>query len=136
MKRLTVAIALIFLLATILGGCGGGSVNNVNRIIGGSQIYKTDEIEAAMDTVVEYFRDEFAGCTLTELRYQEDSQKESDEWAEQYQAEEAIVLYSTFQVDSSGGDGSLEPNSTYANWKWVLTRSNGGNWTLQTWGYG
>ena len=35
----------------------------------------------------------------------------------------------------AGGDGSLNPNSTYRNYQWILTRSSG-RWELQTWGYG
>ena len=61
--------------------------------------------------------------------------EEFEGWAEQYDAEQAIVLVSSFDVDSSGGDGSLNPNSTYDNWKWILTRNDNEKWTLQTWGY-
>ena len=65
------------------------------------------------------------------------SGKEGNEsWAEQYDAEEAMVLYSDFDVDSSGGDGSLNPNSTYTDWSWVLVRENGGAWKIATWGMG
>ncbi|MBQ7781989.1 MAG: hypothetical protein IJ405_08215 [Lachnospiraceae bacterium] len=58
-----------------------------------------------------------------------------DEWADRYQAKQAIIFYSTFQVDASGGDGSLNPNSTYTNWNWILTKDNSNKWTLKTWGY-
>ena len=46
------------------------------------------------------------------------------------------LLDSVFYVDASGSDGSLNPNSTYTNWQWVLTRDRGGKWVLRTWGYG
>ena len=47
-----------------------------------------------------------------------------------------MVLLSTFDVDSSGGDGSLIPNGTYENWQWVLGRNAGGEWEHRTRGYG
>lgn len=47
-----------------------------------------------------------------------------------------MVLYSDFDVDGSGGDGSLNPNSTYTDWSWVLVRENGGAWKIATWGMG
>ena len=64
--------------------------------------------------------------------------KKKNQWAYQYEEEEAIILTSTFDVDENGGDGSFNPNETYSNWLWILTRShnsNGGEWTLRTWGY-
>jgi hypothetical protein len=74
---------------------------------------------------------------LSLVRYDESkSYAQSLEWAQTYGTEEAIVLYSDFDVDASGGDGSLNPNSTYRNWQWVMTRNGGGAWVLQTWGYG
>lgn len=42
---------------------------------------------------------------------------------------------SSFDVDSSGGDGSLNPNSTYNDWKWILVRTNGGKWQHVDHGY-
>ena len=50
-------------------------------------------------------------------------------------ADEVIVLLSSFDVDSSGGDGSLNPNSTYDNWSWILVRTSGGKWKHVDHGY-
>jgi len=58
------------------------------------------------------------------------------EWAEECEADEAIVLYSSFDTDASGGDGSLEPNTTYDDFQWILVRDNGGTWEVKTYGYG
>ena len=114
----------------------GGDVSRVQRLIGESSLYSQAEIEQMMDTVESAFRREFKGCTLTELEYDEEfSSKQSGDWAEQCQADEAVVLTSSFDVDGSGGDGSLNPNSTYSKWMWVLTRNEGGDWKMQTWGY-
>lgn len=84
---------------------------------------------------MEHFTKEFEGCVLTALWYDETfSEKCADEWATQYEAEEASVLLSSFDVDSSGGDGSFNPNNTYNNRNWVLVR-RGADWELKTWGY-
>ena len=115
---------------------GGGDVSQVQRVIGESSLYSKADIEQMMDTVERTFRREFKGCTLLELKYDEAfSQKQSGDWAEQCRTDEAVVLTSSFQVDGSGGDGSLNPNSTYSKWMWVLTRNEGGDWKMQTWGY-
>lgn len=46
-----------------------------------------------------------------------------------------IVLVSSFIVDASGGDSSLNPNSTYNNWTWILVRNGTGIWQPATCGY-
>ena len=130
------ACLLAMLLAVSLCGCGG-DVRDVKRIVPASQLYSAEDVNSAMDAVVRYFRKEFEGCKLTWLIYDEAAFAAAfDEWAAQYGADEAIVLLSTFEVGAEGGDGSLAPNSLYTNWQWILTRSAGGAWQLQTWGYG
>ena len=134
MKRFWI---LICLLSLVLSGCGGGNASEVQVITGESALFTEGEIEDAMEAAMNYFRKEFDGCTMTKIEYNESwSEGAAVEWAQQYGAEEGIVLYSSFDVDASGGDGSLNPNSTYSNWQWVLTRNKGGNWVLRTWGYG
>lgn len=130
-------LCLICLFSLLLTGCGGGNVSQVQTVVGESEIFTQREIEDAMEVAMNYFSKEFDGCTMTKIQYDEEkSGPAAMEWAQQYGAEEGIVLYSSFDVDASGGDGSLNPNSTYNNWQWVLTREKGGNWVLRTWGYG
>lgn len=102
-----------------------------------SELYTDEDIQSAVDTVLAYFETEFKGCTLTQISYPGDDLSDLfDEYAKEYQSDEAIILRSSFDVDSSGGDGSLEPNSTYEGWQWILVRSNGGIWEVETYGYG
>ena len=133
-------ICMIAVLATvfILTACGGGKVDNV-RVSDWkpSEIYTDREIEDAIQTVKEYFKREFDGCTLTKIGYVGDTF--ADEFAaraQQYNADEAIILYSSFDVGSSGGDGSLNPNSTYDDWQWILIRNANGAWRHADHGYG
>lgn len=136
MRKLSVILSVVLILA-MLCACGGGNASQVQMITGESEVFTQREIEDAMEAAMDHFRKEFDGCTMTKIEYDE-SKIEADaiEWAQQYGADEAIVLYSSFDVDASGGDGSLNPNSTYNNWQWILTRDEGGKWVLRTWGYG
>lgn len=113
------------------------NINNVTEIIVKSEIYNEKDIKDAMNIVKKKFKSEFKGCILTDLWYDENvSTTSADEWTKQYNVEEAIVLLSNFNVDSSGGDGSLNPNTTYTEWQWILVRDNSNNkWELKTWGY-
>lgn len=134
MRKWCLALAALMLLTALLTGCG--NVRNVEMKIGPSELYGRGELRQATDLILRQFRG-FEGCTLLELEYDEERSREvSKSWAQQYQADEAIVLYSVFYVDESGVNPSLNPGQTYRNWSWVLTRSHGGNWKLQTWGYG
>ena len=118
-------------------GCGGSNASEVQVITGESELFTEREIEQAMETAMDYFRREFEGCTMTKIEYNEEKVLAAGEaWARTYDDAEGIVLLSSFDVDASGGDGSLNPNSTYSNWQWELTRSKGGEWVLRTWGYG
>ena len=139
MKK-TAAAIMTLMLALLFAGCSGRSGGNIDNVTINdwkpSEIYSDADIEAAFKAVKEYFHAEFDGCTLTKLYYPGDTYAdEFDRWAEQYGAAEAIVILSSFDVDASGGDGSLNPNSTYKDWGWVLIRNDGGEWEHATHGY-
>lgn len=105
------------------------------RCLAGSEKYSQEDIQQAMDIVVEHFTKEFKGCDLQELWYDEAfSEKYAQDWAEQYEAEEAIILLSNFYVHEHGAEGCFNPDYTYKDWSWILVRDEG-DWELKTWGY-
>ena len=130
-KILLLCLACILLLTA----CGGGDVSEVGRRIGVCERFSEREVAAAMDEVERFFRKEYDGCKLLRLEYDEEKTlKEAYAWSEDLGAE-AIVLESDFYVDDSGRTVTLEPDETYRNYEWILTR-NAFGWKLQTWGYG
>ena len=140
---LSLCIVIIFCMFcccsnSSMEGDNGGDVSKVIKTIGDSTVYTTEDIESAMNTVTNYFSNTkgFQNCTLTELYYDEAiSSSDSKEWAEQYGANEAIVLISSFDVGAENEHSGLDPNRTYNNFKWILVRPEYGVWTLETWGY-
>ena len=137
MKRL-ICITALLLVSLLLSACGGKLSEGMQvEITEGDTYYSNEDIQAAVDTVEKEFKKDFPGCTMTALRYTALSGKDSNtEWATQYNAEEAMVLYSDFTVDDSGRSESLNPNSIYTDWQWVLVRHAGEKWKLATWGLG
>lgn len=138
MKKI-VALTLILacMLALVACSSSGGNVKRVHIASYTSELYSDAEIESAIHTIIYYFKKHFAGCTLTEITYVGDDQLENwQEFADRNNADDVIVLVSSFDVDASGGDGSFNPNSTYTNWKWILVRNNGGKWRHVDHGYG
>jgi hypothetical protein len=103
MNRFTCFLAIVCLLTYTLSGCGGGNVSQTQMVIGESVLFAPGEIENAMEVAMNHFRREFDGCTMTKIEYIEaKSEPAAKEWAQQYGAEEAIVLYSSFEVGESG----------------------------------
>ena len=131
MKKV-LAVLLAAVLALSLSGCG--IPFTAEKIIDDSKIYSERDIEKAMSLVYRQFAF-FEGCVLLEIEYDEEYSKERmADWAENYNADEAIVLLSKFYV--FGENGSLAPGETYSKWNWILVRDKGGFWELKTWGYG
>lgn len=130
-------LLLILTMILALAGCRRGNIRYLEKTIGASKVFTAEDIEEAIQTVATFFRKEFEGCTLRTIEYNEaETLRSAKDWALQYDAEEAIVLLSSFTVGIYGGDGSLNPGQTYRDWGWILTRNSGEKWTLQTWGYG
>jgi len=127
---------LFFLLAVLaLSACGGQTSGATTHAVD-SALYTQQEIEGAIQTVQAEFRRDWKGCKLLEIYYAgDDSSLEHQDWATRHDADHAIVLLSSFEVDSSGGDGSLNPNSTYEGWNWILVRDAGGAWRHVDHGY-
>lgn len=116
-----------------------GNVSNVNRVVGSSALYSESSINEAFDVIEKKFAKDFKGCTLTELRYDEDVENRFSEEIENYHKEnnqELIVVLSTFDTDEKGGDGEFNPDDTYTNWKWYLMKTaDKKEWEIINWGY-
>ena len=134
MKKM-IALVLALVCVFSLVACGGNA-KNVKITDYSSEIYTDAEIKSAINVAINYFEKNFEGCTLTEITYLGDDKLDDwQEFAERNNADDVIVLVSTFEVGASGGDGSLNPNSTYTNWKWILVRIDGGKWMHIDHGY-
>jgi hypothetical protein len=95
-----------------------------------SKLYSDDEINSAIKAVENYFKKEFGGCTLTKITYAGDNVSLNETAYRKdngYDYDKVIVLVSSFDTDSFGGDG-LNPDSTYVNWKWIIGKKQGGKW--------
>ena len=114
----------------------GGDVSKVRTSFTSTDYHSEDDIKQSMKIVKDFFQKKFKGCTLTDLWYDDAVSLDAEnEWKQQYNGEEAIILSSNFDVDASGGDGSLDPNETYTDWQWILVKNSDGEWKLETYGY-
>ena len=134
------AVLTILVVATALVlTANKGNVSKVNRVVGYSALYDNNLINEACRVVEQKFVDEFEGCTLTELRYDEEVENRFTDEIARYATDEdkeLIILLSTFSTDEKGGDGSFNSNETYTNWQWHLVRTaDKDSWEIISWGY-
>ena len=103
-----------------------GTANNVEINIGSSEIFTFEEIEAAMDFIIENFS--LMNSELIYLWYDEDIS--NYEFERSYIAisgsvekENVMILFSTINVNRNGGPGFLRPG-IMENIGWVLIRDD------------
>ena len=113
-----------------------GDVSNVKIISMESEIYSTEEINNAIDVILEEFEENYNGCSLLEIEYIGDENNDVyRDWAIRNNKSEVIVFISNFKVDSNGGNGVLNPNSEYDGYNWILARNENENWKYVDGGY-
>lgn len=114
-----------------------GDVSNVKIIRVESEIYSNEEINSAIDVILEEFKGNYNGCSLLEIKYIGD-EKNNDyiDWATRHNKSEVIVFISNFKVGPNAGDGVLNPNSEYEGYSWILVRNENENWIHVDGGYG
>ncbi len=127
-------IAVILLLAALLSlsACGNAVT------IGGfsSKYYNGDDYDAAVQEVMTYFKS-FEGCTLQKIGYAGDAAVKAEAEARGLAPEQVIVLTSTFVTDKEDHHNGLEPDHTYEDYLWILTRdSSAALWEHKDHGYG
>ncbi len=137
--------SIIFVLFCFASYRPGGKTDTVVVNIGESSKFTEEEISKAVDCVKKKFHSSYTGCTLVKIWYDEEKSNSVIEGYLQngrgsingVNPENIIVLFSDFEVDSSGGDGTLNPNSTYKDYNWILIRGNQrGKWRVDDNGLG
>ena len=136
--------AICIVLCILLGGalivCAavgfGSNVRNAETHDVPSELYTQEDIDSAIEQIKSEFALGWRGCELLEIYYAgDDVSAEYQDWAERYNADEVIVLLSSFETDSPAGNSGLNSDFTYKNWNWILVRSSGGNWKHVDHGY-
>ena len=130
------ALLLPLCAALLLTLAACGSVKNVRTEEVASELYSQKDIDSAIGVIKKEFVQNWDGCTLTEISYAGDEVSENHrEWAERNDADEVIVLTSSFDVAEQGASPSLDPGNTYTRWMWILVRTDGGTWRHVDHGY-
>ena len=116
MKKLAAVFVLLALMLS-LAACG----NAVS--VGGfsSKYIDSEDYDKAVQELMTWFNGR-EGCTLKKVSYAGDKVVKAEADARGLSTQQIIVLISTFATDGTSRDDGLEPNRTYENYQWILTR--------------
>ena len=130
MKKVIICVMMIIVVMSFVG-CG--STIKVGPFA--SKYYNGDEYDDAVNEVFNYFSG-FEGCEMTEIHYAGDDAVKEEADRRGMSCDQVMVLKSTFKTDGEDHKSSLEPNSTYEDYSWILTRTfHEEQWTVEDHGY-
>lgn len=135
---------VLFFAAMIMALGLAACDNNVKDVVidyGSSDIYEKSD----MDEAIELIKKEFAtweGCELHSISYTSDesNNEENIAWLNRLEGKtpaftQCMQFVSSFHSPKAETGGPWTPDKEYTKWQWWLARSDGGKWTLVTWGY-
>lgn len=100
-----------------------------------SEVFGADDIRAATDAAILFFKANWHGCELYRIGYAgDDAAKDIKNYGGFSENDRVLVLKSDFAVGSEA-DPSLEPNAVYTDWAWILVKDDEGEWIVRDWGY-
>ena len=132
MKRI-LSLLLIFVLLLSLTSCG--TLNFVDIEEFSSEIYTDRDIADAMEVVLEEFQGK-KDRILLKLSYAGDAElADYGDWADRNGADDVIVFLTDYYVSFFSDTPTQNTASEYENWKFILVRTNGGEWEIVDQGY-
>ena len=132
MKRI-LSLLLIFVLFLSLTSCG--TLNFVDIEEFSSEIYTARDIADAMEVVLEEFQGK-KDRILLNLSYAGDAElADYKDWADRNGADDVIVFLTDYYISFFSDTPTQNNASEYENWKFILVRTNGGEWEIVDQGY-
>ena len=132
MKRI-LSLLLIFVLFLSLTSCG--TLNFVDIEEFSSEIYTARDIADAMEVVLEEFQGK-KDRILLKLSYAGDAElADYKDWADRNGADDVIVFLTDYYISFFSDTPTQNNASEYENWKFILVRTNGGEWEIVDQGY-
>jgi hypothetical protein len=132
MKK-SILLLLTVVLCLLLTSCG--TLNFVDIEEFSSEIYTDRDITSAMEVVLEEFQSK-KDRILLNLSYVGDAQlADYKDWTDRNGADEVIVFLTDYYVSFFSDTPTQNNASEYENWKFILVRTNGGEWEIVDQGY-
>lgn len=135
MKKVVIALIAILAVLGILFVVlypfeRDGVTKNAEIVIGESTIFEQSDFEKTCDVILEQFKD-YKNCELIRLVYDEEFSEKEKSYSDYH--DDVMVWYSDFQTDNCYGNG-FNDNYLYKEWKWIMCKSDDGQWQIKAWG--
>ena len=130
-KTIVIIIGVLLLIGCTLKN---GDVSNADIIKVESNIFTENDLNDGINSVYDYFKKEYKGCELLNIKYIGDENNNYEDWAKRNNKEEYIAFISDFIVHDNSKVQSLNEEK-YTNWNWILVRNKGEKWTVVDNGY-
>ena len=128
-------VALLLLCALILSLTSCGTLNFVDIEEFSSEIYTDRDISSAMEVVLELFQGK-TDMVLLRISYIGDEELDDyQDWADRNNADDVIVFLTDYYISFFSDTPTQNTASEYENWKFILVRTNGGEWEIVDQGY-
>lgn len=135
-KRILLFLLVFLILIMTIGCSNNKKEENTVKNITKSNIYKEDELNAAMDALIQHFEEKCIGVNLTKISYVGDENKSDIEiYKKEYAVDNLIILNTTFNTESTIGDVPFDINSEYKDYPWIMVKNEEGKWIVRSWGY-
>lgn len=125
MKK-TFAVVMSVFLCFALISCAG-KTDTVEITLNDSSIHSKEDLQAAVNVVLNEFRMYYKDCTLTKLLYEGDIGLSEDS--------DVIELLSEFKTGPNPNE-PMNPNNEYTSYRWILQKKSNGDWGLTNRGLG
>ena len=121
MKKVVAWFAVLTLLLGLMGCADAVTIGGF-----ASKYLDSEEYDEAVQQFMTAFKDleGFEGCTLKKVGYGGDAAVKAEAEARDLAKNHLIVLTSTFETDGENRQNGLEPNHTYEEDRWILTRES------------
>ena len=118
MKKQAVFAAVLLAFLFLLHGCGKAvTVGPFSSLY-----FSENDYESAVQEVMTAFKS-YEGCTMNRIDYAGDDAVNEEASLRGLAPECVMVLTCTFTTDGDDHGTVFEPNQTYKDYKWTLTRS-------------
>lgn len=125
MRNIFRYVNLLCLCILMIGCTPEGKIDNAEIEYGESEKFTRHELEMAVDTVLEKFKD-FPDCELYNLRYSEVKTQEYQQSCEEeneYKGYDIVVYMSHFTTGPQSDQEGFTPESE-CDFEWILGRKN------------
>ena len=122
LKKLILLVVILVAGVYLISWSGDGKVDKVDVEIGASSKYDQGELEEAISCIKEEFRQEYSGCRLYKVYYNEEFSDKEVKSLEYKDKKSMIAIQAEYFV-GPWGDSTEEKYTEIDDWCWILQKN-------------